>query len=106
MVNRVREWLRQRIRVKIFTARVAPMYSDAEQQRSMIQAWCEIYLGQKLEVTCVKDGLMYELWDDRAVGVFKNTGERLSNSSFDLSCSACGKTDVHAADCWKGTWTR
>jgi hypothetical protein len=28
-----------------------------------------------LEVTCVKDFAMIELWDDRAVGVLMNTGQ-------------------------------
>jgi len=28
-----------------------------------------------LEATCIKDLNMIELWDDRAVGVFHNTGE-------------------------------
>lgn len=71
MVDRVKTWLKAGIKVKIFTARAFhqdPIIND------MIQDWCEKHIGERLEVTCVKDFAMIELWDDRAVGVEKNTG--------------------------------
>src|SRR6185436_7306636 len=76
MVQRVKEWLSQGITVKIFTARVA-FPSDREfieTQTRYIQDWCEKYIGQKLDVTCMKDFAMLELWDDRCVHVATNTG--------------------------------
>lgn len=72
MVNRVKEWLDRGYRVKIFTARA---FSQDPIVTDMIQDWCEEYLGQRLEVTCVKDYGMLELWDDRAIRVEKNTGK-------------------------------
>ena len=80
MVERVRSWLRQGRTVKIFTARVA-MKEEADEARHAIEEWCFRHLGQRLEVTCVKDYLMSELWDDRAVGVERNTGKILSGES-------------------------
>ena len=41
-----------------------------------IKEWCLKHIGQKLEVTNVKDFGMIELWDDRAVQVIPNTGRR------------------------------
>jgi hypothetical protein len=78
MVERVKDWLAQGKRVKIFTARVYCSESgdptEREQQRTMIREWCKKHLGQELEITCVKDYDMIELWDDRAVAVEKNVG--------------------------------
>ena len=75
MVHRVRSWLAQGIRVKIFTARVAWDDKDiVNQQTAVIQDWCVKHIGQKLEVTCVKNCYAMEIWDDRAVPVTPNTG--------------------------------
>lgn len=77
MVARVQSWLAQGFTVKIFTARVA-FPSDpefVEKQTRLIQAWCKKHIGQKLEVTCVKDFAMLELWDDRCVQIRINTGQ-------------------------------
>jgi len=77
MVQRVKNWLSQGFTVKIFTARVA-FPSDREfieTQTRKIQDWCEKYIGQKLDVTCMKDFAMLELWDDRCVQVAINTGQ-------------------------------
>ena len=77
MIQRVKDWLSQGITVKIFTARVG-FRSDPNfvaRQTRHIQAWCEEHIGQKLEVTCMKDFAMLELWDDRCVQVITNTGE-------------------------------
>lgn len=77
MVNRVKAWLAAGQKVKIFTARVSE--PDPTLRASIIEAiqeWCEAHIGQKLEVTNVKDYAMIEVWDDRAVQVVPNTGLR------------------------------
>lgn len=74
MVRRVQQWLKEGIPVKIFTARVSIGGSNEEDQRKMIEDWCQQHIGQVLPVTCVKDLSMIELWDDRAVRVEHNTG--------------------------------
>ena len=71
MLTRVREWLAKGIKVKIFTARAA-----IPEQIPPVLAWLELYELGGLEVTCTKDRFMRELWDDRAVQVVPNTGER------------------------------
>lgn len=88
MVERVKKWLADGVEVKIFTARVGfgAGYSSesgrsddekfAEEQRRIIEAWCEVHIGQKLPVTATKDFRMIELWDDRAIQVIPNTGVR------------------------------
>lgn len=84
MVERVKAWLATGTRIRIFTARVAGEmtgggshdYQQAQDERVYIQRWCVEHVGQALPVTCVKDMDMIELWDDRAVGVVPNTGER------------------------------
>lgn len=85
MIERVKSWLAAGVDVRILTARVAPYpFSDSvpddargvDKQRAMIEDWCEKFIGQKLPVTCSKDYGMRELWDDRAVRVRFNTGER------------------------------
>lgn len=73
MVMRVRGWLAQGIKVRIFTARVSDM-ADAPIAREAIQRWTKKYIGEELLAVCCKDYDMIELWDDRAVGVVKNTG--------------------------------
>lgn len=92
MAERVRKWLDQGIEVRIFTARVdggmtgsganAMRYRDVERVRKAIQDWTEDHFGVRLKVTNVKDYNMMQLWDDRAVGVEKNTG-RIYNVSGD-----------------------
>lgn len=73
MVNRIKDWLRQDITVKIVTARVSD--DPTGWQKSAIQKWLKKHIGIALEVTCSKDYNMIELWDDRARRVFTNTGE-------------------------------
>ncbi len=75
MVERVKGWLAAGREVKIFTARVASCYADAEENRAAIRLWCAQQFGRELLVTAEKDGRMAELWDDRAVGLVMNTGE-------------------------------
>lgn len=72
MVERVKAWRRAGIEVRIFTARAA----QGETFLRPIFDWCVRHLGEALPVTAAKDWLMIELWDDRAVQVVANTGER------------------------------
>lgn len=74
MVQRVKQWLREGLDVRIFTARVwqGATHSDGtvNDQGAVQQAiakWCQEHIGQVLPITNVKDYLMIELWDDRAV---------------------------------------
>ena len=81
MVARVRAWLAQGIEVRIFTARVSPVSMAAngntlEETVAPIQAWCLKYLGKVLPITCEKDMMMLQCWDDRAVQLICNTGLR------------------------------
>ena len=75
MVERVKRWLDKGKTVKIFTARVDGD-TDGKQEK-MIKEWCKEHIGQELEVTNVKTRHMYELWDDRAISVQRNTGRVL-----------------------------
>lgn len=76
MVERVKGWLAEGIKVKIFTARVSTRNSiELLEVLDAIDKWCRAHIGQPLEVTCEKDYGMYELWDDRAVTVEANTGK-------------------------------
>ena len=69
MLDRVRGWLVEGKRVKIFTARASvPTYVPP------ITAWLEAHDLSGLEVTCIKDFEMIELWDDRCIQVIPNTG--------------------------------
>ena len=71
MVERVRQWLREGKEVRIFTARAHNMSVEA---RLAIEAWCAKHIGHVLPITCTKDALMQEIWDDKAVHVEENTG--------------------------------
>ena len=72
MVNRVKRWLKQGKKVKIFTARAAE-----KEAIPYIKKWCKEHLGQVIPVTNEKTCKMKEIWDDRAIQVGKNTGKRL-----------------------------
>ena len=70
MVERIKDWLGDKMRVKIFTARAA-----IPSQIPQISRWLkDAGLPHDLEVTNVKDMGMVELWDDRCVQVIPNTG--------------------------------
>lgn len=88
MVHRVRDWLAAGHEVKVLTARVS-LATEVEDFTSgtkvkmadvhaAISDWCERHIGARLEVTCIKDWRMIELWDDRAIQVIPNTGRTLS----------------------------
>lgn len=72
MLARVKKWLKQGRIVKIFTAR-----ANDPDAIPAIKAWCREHIGQELEITATKDYSMFELWDDRAIQVIPNTGERV-----------------------------
>lgn len=80
MVNRVKWWLAQGYRVKLFTARMAEYSATGHEWRDLykmetaLRGWCLKHLGTELECTNKKDGLMGLLWDDRAVSVMPDTG--------------------------------
>jgi hypothetical protein len=74
MVERVKQWLVEGKHVKIMTARVGHDHAGMAFVKEDIQQWCEQHIGQRLEVTCIKDFAMIELWDDRAVRVVPNQG--------------------------------
>lgn len=69
MVQRIKQWLAERIRVKIFTAR----YSVSEQIPPVV-AWLQKQGLGELEITNIKDMHCALIVDDRAVGVKRNTG--------------------------------
>ncbi len=81
MLKRVKKWLAEGREVRIFTARVSRRPQDSEQHveevRKKVEDWTELHLGQRLQVTNIKDHNLIELWDDRAVQVVKNTGKRV-----------------------------
>lgn len=102
MVERVRRWMALGHEVRIFTARIHPVdacvrpgeaapervrgvdvdrYIQACQAITAIRAWSLQHIGQVLPITNVKDYGMIELWDDRAVQVRPNTGEKVGNST-------------------------
>lgn len=83
MCQRVKQWLYEGSDVRIFTARVAPLFSpnapkqeriQAEKAMRAIEDWCEVHFGKRLRVTAVKDLDMQILYDDRCITVEKNTG--------------------------------
>ena len=95
MLFRVKKWIADGRTVKIFTARVGETglrnniggvddKSFADEQRILIQDWCEKHIGMRLEVTAQKDFGMIELWDDRAVQVEMNTGRPIGKSTRNL----------------------
>jgi len=74
MVKRVKNWLDQGRTVKILTARMAG--KNAKKARPAIDVWMKEHIGQTLPLTSIKDPKMSEIWDDRAVQVIPNTGQR------------------------------
>lgn len=89
MVELVQKWTAEGKIVKIFTARVAPLTSFVlgtrqDEMERIIHQWLNLHLGFDLEVTCIKDCYMTELWDDiELVKVIQNSGG-LSDNSFKL----------------------
>ena len=71
MLERVRTWLAEGRRVKIFTARA----QAGEFACWPLRRWLHDQGLPELEITNVKDFHMTELWDDRCVRVEHNTGK-------------------------------
>ena len=92
MVKRIQKWLAEGVEVRIVTARVTLEAECVGRTKTVrikddydivkIRRWCRKHIGQALFVTCIKDFEMWELWDDRAVAVERNTGKQLSPSNF------------------------
>ena len=75
MLERVRQWLSEGKRVKIFSCR-----GNDEEGRAAVHMWLVEHGLPKLEVTCTKDWYMIELWDDRCVQLKPNTGKRVDGN--------------------------
>lgn len=85
MVERVRRWLARGDDVFVLTARVNPSHgAEVEASKAAIEGFCLEQFGRVLEVTCMKDSKMDWLYDDKAVGVEKNTGRILGITEEDL----------------------
>ena len=75
MVDRVKRWFAQGDEIVIVTARAHPgLGEDAQVAITAIKNWCVEVFGCNIEVTCMKDYRMVEIWDDRSVRVEENTG--------------------------------
>jgi len=109
MVARVKGWLAEGKKVKIFTARVFQEMSAPEEEmqefpiRDAIMGWCERHIGRILPVTCVKDHNMTELWDDRVVQVIRNTGRAIgrrrdaklsTKAAFEAAAAICDQEEL------------
>lgn len=78
MIDRVKQMLRDGYRVKIFTARCYGLNHEKKREfEAAIHRWTMKHIGVSLEATCMKEPLMIEFWDDRAIAVEKNTGRAL-----------------------------
>lgn len=91
MVERVKKWLSEGEDVRIFTARASHFHDASsllkvQHRIPKIIEWCKEHIGQELPITCYKDSYVKEIWDDRAIGVVKNTGEIKSSQ-----CPHCGR---------------
>lgn len=98
MVKRVRAWLTAGRDVRIFTARVTDLPTNADgsehdlvKVRAGLEAWCLEHLGRILPITNVKDWHLMELWDDRAVQVRPNTGITLADELEAIKNADSGK---------------
>jgi len=100
IVKMVRDFIAQGKRVKIFTARVCitGQKSDAGTadlafslyQHALISVWLSEIFYTALEVTCVKDFLCEQIYDDRAWRVETNTGEIIGQEPRRHPCSVSG----------------
>ncbi len=72
MLFRVKKWIADGQKVKIFTAR-----ASEPEQIPYVMVWLEKHGIGGLEVTNVKDFAMIALYDDRAVQIIPNEGVRV-----------------------------
>lgn len=97
MLSRVKAWIDEGKRVKIFTARVSRGGDEGMRAHDCIKDWLKKFGLPDLEVTCVKDFAMVELWDDRCVQVVTNTGLSIRETveahieQHQKSCNYCGQ---------------
>lgn len=76
MVEFVKRLLKEGKEVRIMTARVLHNPEpESVKIANLIEDWCEQHIGQKLQVTCIKDSYMEALYDDKTFHVIPNTGE-------------------------------
>ena len=98
MVEQIQVWLAQKQEVRVFTARVGPQgraKHTKDEIKTAIQDWTQMHVGVRLPVTNEKDFGMLELWDDRCVQVFPNTGIPVqsmvaSEDMANVQCPICG----------------
>ncbi len=76
MVARVKQWLKDGHEVMIFTARVSVEHSSiiGDQERATIADALHDMGLPPLRITANKYSGVTEFWDDRAIGVERNTG--------------------------------
>lgn len=72
MLKRVKKWLKEGREVRIFTAR-----ATEKEAVPYIEQWLETNGIGGLEITSEKARDIVEIWDDRAIQVVPNTGERI-----------------------------
>jgi hypothetical protein len=72
MLFRVRKWLADGKTVKCMTARAGD-----ESERAKVRAWLDSHGLEAVHITNTKDFAMIELWDDRAIQVVPNMGQRV-----------------------------
>lgn len=84
MVDRVKRWLAEGKDVRIVTARASGPFTDwmgndstREEVLGEVSVWCKDVFGRVLPIQAHKDMYMIQLWDDRAIQVIPNTGERV-----------------------------
>jgi len=87
MVDKVKEWLKKGIVVKVLTARLSFVSRSIngvsyEDMADVIKKWCKKHIGTELEVTSEKDCFMLGFCDDSAVQIDPNTGDPLSKSGY------------------------
>ena len=92
MLRRVKQWVEEGKRVKIFTARACH-----PTQIPYVKEWLfQNNLGD-LEITCIKDFYCIEIWDDRCIQLIPNTGitvipyENISKEHIQ-HCIECGSS--------------
>lgn len=87
MVDLVKRWIDAGLDIRIVTARVASTHQPAwrDEQRGVIERWCQQHLGIVLPVTAEKDFSMICLFDDSCVQVERNTGKILGRDRYGLA---------------------
>lgn len=80
MVKRVKRWIEEGRKVRIFTARVSHDNSskrimEAQDQLTIVRRWCLQHLGKVLPVTCEKNWKTDMIVDDIAVRPLANKGK-------------------------------